>query len=140
MIRLSRTSEYAFRIMTYMARFEDKLFKSDEIYKEIDVPFRYLRKLLTHLSSAGLLTSAQGKYGGYRIAKALEEISMLDIYKAVDSQKPTNECLFGYSSCVKDNPCEMHENWGSLKEEFENTLKNTNLKDIKESATKRKNS
>ena len=52
-----------------------------------------VRKLLQKLKAAGLLTVVRGT-GGVKIARPLDEISFLDVYRAVES--PTNENLFHF--------------------------------------------
>ncbi|MBX5159383.1 MULTISPECIES: Rrf2 family transcriptional regulator [unclassified Rhizobium] len=52
----------------------------------------YLLKHLQALSGAGILDTVPGPKGGYRLAKAAEEISLLDILLAVEGQAPAFRC------------------------------------------------
>lgn len=52
----------------------------------------YLLKHLQALSGAGLLTSVPGPTGGYRLAKAADEISLLDIVLAIEGPAPAFRC------------------------------------------------
>ena len=49
------------------------------------IPERFLLKVLKPLVSVRLLMSIKGANGGYRLAKAPNEITLLDILEAVDS-------------------------------------------------------
>ncbi len=52
----------------------------------------YLLKHLKALTAAGLLESVPGPHGGYRLARAPEKITLLDIVLAVDGPEPAFRC------------------------------------------------
>lgn len=52
----------------------------------------YLLKHLNALTAAGVLESLPGPAGGYRLARAPEEISLLDIVLAVEGSQPAFRC------------------------------------------------
>lgn len=131
MINFNKTTEYALRIMSHMAQDEKRLYKSDEVYEDLKIPFRYLRRLMTKLSKAGLLVSIQGKYGGFRIKEELQNINLLDIVLAVGEGKKTNECFFGYETCPLTSTCSMHDKWKSVQDEMNKVLQSTTLQDLK---------
>ena len=68
-MKFSKTTEYALRIFGLIGVNESKVYTAKEIYENLHIPLRYLRKLLTSLSKSGLMNSIQGKSGGYRISK-----------------------------------------------------------------------
>lgn len=57
-----------------------------------DVSGSYLAKQLQALSRAGLVTSVQGKAGGYVLTRAPELITILDVVAAVDGAQPAFVC------------------------------------------------
>ncbi|MFE6778743.1 RrF2 family transcriptional regulator [Streptomyces sp. NPDC057702] len=57
-----------------------------------DVSGSYLAKQLQALSRAGLVSSVQGKAGGYVLTRAPELISVLDVVTAVDGSRPAFVC------------------------------------------------
>jgi len=52
----------------------------------------YLLKHLNALTAAGILESVPGPAGGYRLARAAERISLLDIVLAVEGPQPAFRC------------------------------------------------
>lgn len=56
------------------------------------VPVEYLAKLFTKLSKAGLVVATEGARGGFALAKRAEDISFLDVVKAIDGDKQLFEC------------------------------------------------
>ncbi|SDN41677.1 RrF2 family transcriptional regulator [Actinacidiphila guanduensis] len=57
-----------------------------------DVSPSYLAKQLQALSRAELVTSVQGKAGGYVLTRAPELITVLDVVQAVDGPQPAFVC------------------------------------------------
>ena len=48
------------------------------------IPLRFLEHILSALKHAGLVESARGAHGGYRLAKPASEIRIGDVIQAVD--------------------------------------------------------
>ena len=130
MLKFSKTSEYALRILGHFAADEDRLYKSDDLFEELDIPFRYLRRLLSKLAKEGLLLSIQGKHGGFKLAKPKSEIALLDIVNAVDEKRPSSECFFGFESCPVNNNCSMHDKWMSVQDHINDVLLKTTLEEL----------
>jgi Rrf2 family iron-sulfur cluster assembly transcriptional regulator len=55
-----------------------------EISKRQDISLPYLEQLFVKLRRAGLVESARGPGGGYRLAKAAAEVRVSDVLAAVD--------------------------------------------------------
>ena len=114
---------------------EKKLYSAKNIYKSLRIPFRYLRKQLTILSKSGLITSVQGKSGGYRISKNLSEISLLDIIRAAGDDQINNDCFFGFKGCSFEKKCALHYKWEVVIESINNVLISTTLEELKKTGT-----
>lgn len=56
------------------------------------IPYDYLGKVFTRLAKSGLVESLEGRGGGYRLARAPETITVLDVALAIDKEKPLFEC------------------------------------------------
>lgn len=129
-MNLSKTSKYAFRILGYMAKNEKALYSAKQLHKEIDVPERFLRRLLTDLSKIGFIKSTQGRQGGFTFARDISGISLLEIIESIDGFESIDGCILGYKSCAFNHSCPMHDIWEETKQKTIDTLKNTSLNDI----------
>jgi len=129
-MNLSKTSKYAFRILGHMAKDDKALYSAQQLHKEIDVPERYLRRLLTNLSKNGFIKSIQGRQGGFTFARDYSKISLLEIVDAIDGLESINGCILGYDSCAFNHSCPMHKIWEETKQKMIATLKNTTLSGI----------
>jgi len=130
-MNFSKTTEYAFRILSLMAMDEHKLYTAKDVFQSSEIPFRYLRKLLIILSKSELIESVQGKNGGYRISKKPSDISLLDIIRVVGDDPINNDCFFGFDNCTFIEKCALHEKWAVVRETLNNVLLTTTLEDIK---------
>ncbi|QDT73376.1 RrF2 family transcriptional regulator [Lacipirellula limnantheis] len=67
--------------------------------RRIDVPEKYVMRILTKLARVGVVDSVRGVDGGYRLAKPLHQVSLLAIVEAVDELPMFNvEPLDGLSA------------------------------------------
>ncbi|MBL6953655.1 MAG: Rrf2 family transcriptional regulator [Alphaproteobacteria bacterium] len=60
----------------------------------------YVAKLFTRMEKAGLVTSIEGLRGGFCLARAAEEISVLDVVDAIEGQKPLFACREVRANCI----------------------------------------
>lgn len=59
--------------------------KSSELSNRMGVSRNYLQKIGKKLGNAGLVSSEATKYGGYTLTKSVDEITLLDLYTAVEA-------------------------------------------------------
>ncbi len=60
----------------------------------------YVAKLFTQLEKAGLVVSAEGVRGGFRLARPAREITLLDVVDAIEGAKPLFRCREVRAKCV----------------------------------------
>lgn len=93
----------------------------------------FIRRILAKLSKANLVTTTTGKSGFSSLAKPAAEISLLEIYKAVDAPK-----TFAIHDYPSQNYCEVSCNIESVMQKvlnkaqnsFETTLGETSLAEV----------
>lgn len=83
------------------------------------IPADYAAKLFTKLSKAGLVRATEGIRGGFALARAPGEISVLDVVDAVDGGKALFDCREVRQRCavLEGNqpdwsgvpPCSIHQ-------------------------------
>ena len=70
-------------ILTLLARAGDTLLSSDYIAGSINIHAVLVRKELINLRTHKLVTSKEGKNGGYHLKKAAGDIYLSDVYRAI---------------------------------------------------------
>jgi Rrf2 family transcriptional regulator, iron-sulfur cluster assembly transcription factor len=128
---LSKTTEYALTILGFMATRNEDLYSAEYLHQQLNIPRRYLRRLLTDLSKHGFLESTKGRNGGFVFAKDLKEINFANVIETMEGTDILNRCLLGFSCCVVDKPCVMHDAWAEASRKMKDTLANTNLADLR---------
>jgi Rrf2 family protein len=84
-MKLTRASSYAIHALVFMAaQKKNRPVASHHIAKARGIPERFLLKVLKPLVSARVLHSIKGPNGGYRLARAPNEITILEVLEAVD--------------------------------------------------------
>ena len=127
---LSKTTEYALRVLALMAADTEKMYTSAFLHSKLKIPKKYLQRLLTDLSKNGLISSIQGRNGGFVFAKKIEKIFISDIIDAVEGFKKEPSCFFGFEKCALENPCAMHDVWVTSQQELIKVLSTTRLVDL----------
>ena len=128
---LSKTTEYALRVLTLMANDAEKMYSSAYLHDNLQIPKKYLQRLLTDLSKNGLIKSIQGRNGGFVFAKKIEKIYISDIIDAVEGFSKTPSCFFGFEKCALNDPCAMHNAWSASQQGLIKLLSKTSLVDLK---------
>jgi Rrf2 family protein len=133
-MRLSKTSEYALRILSYMINSDMQVFPAKHLIDALKVPDKYLRKLMTDLSKSGFIKSIQGRDGGYVFAKNANKIKLSDVIDAVEGMNRFNGCILGFDHCNENNPCSLHHTYASHRMSVLTYLKNTTIQELKNSS------
>jgi len=128
---LSKTTQYALRILSLMVNDSEKMYSSAYLYRKLDIPKKYLQRLLTDLSKNGLIKSVQGRTGGFMFAKKVDTIFLSDIVDAVEGFNNEPYCFFGFDTCPLDDHCAMHDVWAEAQNEVIKILSKTKLIDLK---------
>ncbi len=130
-MRFSKTTEYAIRVMVYLAKHTEQRYSVNELHRTLGIPYKYLGRLMNRLSSANLAEVVQGKQGGYRIIQNLANIYLYQIVGVVEGLDDYQRCLLGFEECSDAHPCSLHQFWGEERERIKVMLFNTTLADLK---------
>lgn len=129
-MRLTKTSEYAIRVLTLLAKSPRSVISTRQINETLDIPYKYLGKLMRKLAAHGFVTTVQGTRGGQVLAHDPYEIQLSDIVFAIEGNDYLDRCLLGFPECNDDNPCMLHDRWIKLKTEIDAFLYHNTLRDI----------
>lgn len=129
-MNLSKTSEYAIRILCLMEIEDSELYTAKYMIERLKISDKYLRRIMTSLTKAGLIKSMQGRDGGYQFAKSAEQIFLLDIISAVDKTNKYTGCVLGFAECSDENPCAIHHEWVKARKPIIDMFTSTSLHDI----------
>lgn len=83
---MSTSSRFAVavHVLSLMAWSEDEPLKSDQVADSVNTNPVVIRRMLCELAQNKLVISQTGAMGGSRLARRPEEITLLDVYRAVE--------------------------------------------------------
>ena len=98
------------------------------IADETGLPLPTAQKLVSRLSSAGLIESARGTGGGFRLARPAAAISLADIIEAVEGPIQMTSCVEGSRhDCAIEGNCQVRPHWGVVNEAVRGALAGVSL-------------
>lgn len=128
---LSKTAEYALRVVVFMGGREGLPASADLLSKKTKVPRRYVHRVLQDLVAAELVNSRSGPGGGYELACASSKLTILDVINAVAPIERINACPLGMKSHTK--LCPLHKELDKAYAATEAAFKRVTIKKLLES-------
>lgn len=132
--------EYALHCLTWIAGPLERPPSSRDLAEMQGVPPAFLKKIFPKLEKAGIVEATGGIRGGYRLARAPEQISVLDVVDAVEGAKPLFDCqeIRGRCALFGGNPpawstrgvCGIHAVMIRAEKVMRNELAKTSLADL----------
>lgn len=92
----------------------------------------HIAKVMQRLVKAGLLKSTRGPAGGFVLTRNPKDITLLEIYEAIEGKVLLHECPMDCDICPLDNICMLGEVGERVAKEFVNHMNSTTLQDIKD--------
>jgi Rrf2 family protein len=124
---LSQACKYGLRALLYLAQQEETPCLSRDIARQLQIPEHFLAKVLQDLSRNGLLHSFKGRGGGFKLAHPPDQLTLLEIVRAIDGPRFGQGCLLGLPNCGEDNPCPLHSQWAEHKARLLDMLQKNTL-------------
>ncbi len=95
----------------------------------------YLEQLFGPLRRAGLVTSARGPGGGYRLARPAAKICIAEVIEAVEEPIRATRCDIAGEGCLRgpsgaQKPCSTHDLWAELGRQIDFFLRAVSLDDV----------
>ncbi len=130
-MELNTKGRYAVMAMAELARHAtDAALPLSHIAEQQKLPLPYLEQLFLQLRRAGLVDSARGRSGGYRLARSAAEISIADVMSAVEEETHFTRCTDESHGCVGGERCVTHGLWQGLSDVTASYLKSVTLQDV----------
>lgn len=121
-MRLTTKGRYAVTAMLDLAlHATDAPVPLAEISRRQGISLSYLEQLFSRLRRQGLVDSARGPGGGYRLSRPAIEIAVVDVINAIDENVNVTRCG-GQGDCQDGEPCLTHELWCDLSKQIHDFL------------------
>lgn len=111
MIILSKLADYGVIVATYLAALPDRQMTAAGLAVEARLPRATVAKVLKALAHAGLVASARGASGGYRLARPAGAISVAEVVAAIDGAIALTQCTSHGPDCQRSSFCATRPAW-----------------------------
>lgn len=111
MLRVTKLTDYATVVLTVLAAQSDAVLSASELAERAGLEAPTVSKLLKPLAQAGLVEGFRGANGGYRLARAADEIGLVEIVEAMEGPLGMTECSVHAGNCGIEDHCGVRANW-----------------------------
>ena len=102
-MRLTVHTDYALRVLMYLALKEDRLATIGEIAKSYGISKNHLMKVVYELGVAGYVETVRGRGGGLRLAKPVKSIGLGEVVRYTEPDMAIVSCFEPVNA-----PCTIH--------------------------------
>jgi Rrf2 family protein len=129
-LRISEAASLAIHTMVFLAGEPSIHLSAAKLARVICVSQAHLAKVLQRLTKAGLLISARGPRGGFSLARRNEEITLLDVFEAIDGPFEPEDCLMHDKTCGQMG-CLFGDLLSGINRQVRDYLGSRTLEDVK---------
>jgi FeS assembly SUF system regulator len=130
MLRLSKLTDYATVILSFMAKNNQRVYASMEIATVTGIALPTVSKILKTLVNAKVLISTRGAKGGYLLASAPDKITVATIISALEGPIAVTECSISQQGCEQAAGCNISGHWNVINRAIYNALESVTLADM----------
>lgn len=132
---LSKKCQYALHALIYLGEHPSGLSFISQIATAKKIPKKFLEAILLDLKNTSILGSKKGKGGGYYLKKRPEEISILQVVRAIDGAVAMIPCvsLNFYETCgfcEDEKNCTINHLFRQVRDETLKILSQNTLADL----------
>lgn len=130
-MKISTKGRYGLRILIDIAQKSgDNPRLIREIAESQGISEKYVANLILKLKKQGMLVSTLGVHGGYSLNKSPKEITLLEIFEAMEGRLSILRCIECPNSCKKAKVCKARMAWRGINKKIAKILEDTTLAEI----------
>jgi len=129
-MHLTRYSDYAIRVLLYLAVKGEERTTISEIAETFSISRNHLMRIVQELSQKGYLTAIRGKNGGLLLGRQPETISLGKLVRDTEHEMALVECFRDENNCVITPSCRLRPILAEALAAFLNVLDQYTLADL----------
>lgn len=134
MINASKKVDYGILLMASLPEFGVNRFRSlKDVAGEKKLSAGFLGQVMIPLKKAGLVRSKEGVNGGYQLSRPSGEISLSEIYEALEGPLQLTVCQDSSKNCSCEKICPTKNIWSDLKSNVSSYLEKRTLAEFRQS-------
>lgn len=108
-MHISAKVDYAMRALVQLAASPEPLVQTEQLAEAQRIPVSFLERIMGELRRAGIVASQRGARGGFRLARPADEISVAEVFRAVDGplaevrgDRPEDSSYVGAAAALRE--------------------------------------
>lgn len=128
-MKITKSAGYALHALMYMVRHNTQLPVSAlTVAKAEGIPSDYLAKIFQQLAKARFVKAVRGRKRGYVFARPPEQISLLELFEAIESRPLFDDCFMRHCECGgTPESCRIYSIWTDATREIKKELDATTV-------------
>ncbi len=98
-LKISEATSLAFHTMALLSAEPGRRHPARELAETLCVSEAHLAKVLQRLAKRGFVESARGPGGGFRLGTDAADVTLLEVYEAIEGPFRPDNCLLGGAFC-----------------------------------------
>ena len=128
---ITNECDYAVRIIRALSK--NAIVSVQDISSEEVIPMQYTYKICRKLTKANIIKSHRGSTGGYELCKSPEEMTLYDVFMAIDSTLQVSDCTQEGHICERntsEHKCKVHIELCRLQNVIVNEFKSKKISEL----------
>ena len=114
MLKMSKLTDYGTMVLAFLAANPTRMQSASDVARDTHLALPTVSKLLKLMTRTGLVVSARGAHGGYRLSRAPEEISAADVIDALEGPVAITQCSGSVGHCELEDVCGVSSSWQKI--------------------------
>ena len=129
-MKTSRKTDYGIHALMILAKKDGEELSVNDLAEMENVSTSYLAKVMQDLSNHNIVSSSEGKQGGYTLNLPPEEITMAQITDIFETDKGVFDCVDDLHGCKIRDRCKIHAVFWEAYQKMLVELEKTTIADI----------
>ena len=129
-MKTSRKTDYGIHALMILAKKDGEELSVNELAEIENVSASYLAKVMQELSNHNIVSSSEGKQGGYTLNLLPEEITLAQVTEIFETDKEVFDCVDDLHGCTIRDRCKIHAAFREAYQKMLKDLKNTTIADV----------
>ena len=128
-MKVTKSAGYALHALMYMVRHSTQLpVTAVTVAKAEGIPSDYLAKIFQQLAKAGFVRAIRGRKRGYVFTRPPEEISLLQLFEAIEGGPLFDDCFLRHCECGgTPESCRIFSIWTDATRKIKKELEDTSV-------------
>ncbi len=127
---ISTKAQYGMRALVEVALGGDEPTSLKTVAERQSLSHQYLEQIFAVLRRAGIVESVRGARGGYRLARALEEVPALEVVELLEGSVAPVSCIDDEDNCGRVGNCTTEMLWRRVDAAVRGVLGSISLADL----------